>query len=296
MRSLLILTVLAAALACVAAAQVHPCGQWVLYKQCGEKWSNHALGTSTTETICDAGCAMSSVAMSLATYRERVDGKHTDPGTLNSWLVKHGGYVDTDLIVWNAVAKLGKLSMKEDVHTLSRDDIRRAADRCEPVIANVRDGSHWVLITGYDTADKDTFYVNDPGFSSVSYAYSGMSNFVVYSNRTMAALSAAVSAEADAAAHQPAPASIVVAATARSTANLPLLRAERAAAPTPAPLSGLYGVDVSQPTDTAAFQCMKDQHAVSFVIIRSYMETGASDPSVAGTAKAARAAGINVGV
>ena len=292
MRSLLALTVVAAAMVCVTAVAVHPCGQWTLYKQCGESWSNHALGTSTTETICDAGCAMSSVAMSLATYRERVDGKHTDPGSLNKWLVSHGGYVDTDLIVWNSVAKLGKLAMKEDVHTLSRDDIRSAADRCEPVIANVREGTHWVLITGYDSHDKDTFYVNDPGFSSVSYAYSGMSNFVVYSNTTMAALSAA----ADAASHQPTRASIIEASTARSTANLPLLRAARAAAPTPAPLSGLYGVDVSQPTDTAAFQCMKDQHAVSFVIIRSYMETGASDPSVAGTAKAARAAGIDVGV
>mmetsp|Transcript_6866 Transcript_6866/g.14183 ORF Transcript_6866/g.14183 Transcript_6866/m.14183 type:complete len:218 (+) Transcript_6866:62-715(+) len=59
---------------------------------------------------------------------------------------------------------------------------------------------------------------------------------------------------------------------------------------------GRYGVDVSQPASEAAFKCMKDEHAVSFVIIRSYTELGDSDTAVVGTAKAARAAGVNVGV
>ena len=59
---------------------------------------------------------------------------------------------------------------------------------------------------------------------------------------------------------------------------------------------GRYGVDVSQPASEASFKCMKDEHAVSFVIIRSYTELGDSDTAVVGTAKAARAAGVNVGV
>lgn len=63
-----------------------------------------------------------------------------------------------------------------------------------------------------------------------------------------------------------------------------------------APLGGLYGVDVSQPTSESAFRCMKTEHAVSFVIIRSYTELGSSDSAVVATAKAARAAGIDVGV
>ena len=35
-----------------------------MYKQCDSRWGNQKLGTSA-KTICDAGCAMSSVAMAL---------------------------------------------------------------------------------------------------------------------------------------------------------------------------------------------------------------------------------------
>lgn len=114
---------------------VHPCGHWVLYKQCGESWSGNELGTSSN-TICSAGCAMSSVAMSLATDGERVHGSHTTPGSLNAWLKTHKGYVGGDELVWNAVAPLGKLHLKTFTQTMSTDDIRKAVNHCHPVIAN----------------------------------------------------------------------------------------------------------------------------------------------------------------
>mgnify|MGYP000214904508 CR=1 FL=1 len=261
--------------ACVGHSKaVYPCGSWVLYKQCGEKWSNHALGSSSSNTICDAGCAMSSVAMSLATYHERIHGHRIDPGTLNKWLTSHGGYVDSDLIVWNSVAKLGGLHMLSDTSSMSPHAIRAAVEQCQPVIVNVREGSHWVLVTGFDTKDTDTFYVNDPGFLDTSYDYSGMSNFVVYGNS-----SAAVQRDQDKLVHQTREAVL-----------------HEAARPVGTPLSGLYGVDVSQPTSQSAFECMKNEHDVSFVIIRSYTELGSPDSAVVDTAKAARAAGISVGV
>lgn len=59
---------------------------WVLYKQCGEDWSSTMIGTSASETICDVGCAMSSVAMALATR-----GAKVNPGSLNHWLNQNGG-------------------------------------------------------------------------------------------------------------------------------------------------------------------------------------------------------------
>ena len=73
------------------------CG-WVAYKQCDARWAQEALGTSTTNTICKAGCAMSSVAMYVAT---RGHGGMT-PGSLNRWLLSHGGYASKDLIVYAA--------------------------------------------------------------------------------------------------------------------------------------------------------------------------------------------------
>lgn len=39
------------------------------------------------------------------------------------------------------------------------------------VIANVHNGGHFVLLVGYDDADGDTFYVNDPGFDVNTYSY-----------------------------------------------------------------------------------------------------------------------------
>lgn len=39
------------------------------------------------------------------------------------------------------------------------------------VIANVHNGGHFVLLTGY-SEDGDTFAVNDPGYSVSTYSYS----------------------------------------------------------------------------------------------------------------------------
>ncbi len=72
-----------------------------LYKQCDSRWGNDQLGTSSN-TICKAGCAMSSLAMGLAGI-----GKNYNPGTLNTWLKSNGGYVSGDLLVWGSVTKLG---------------------------------------------------------------------------------------------------------------------------------------------------------------------------------------------
>jgi len=59
---------------------------WTEYKQCDSRWSSEQLGTCSSTTICSAGCAMSSVAMILATK-----GCSYTPSTLNSWLKSHSG-------------------------------------------------------------------------------------------------------------------------------------------------------------------------------------------------------------
>lgn len=72
-----------------------------MFKQCDSRWAHEQLGTSSN-TICSAGCAMSSVAMGLAGV-----GKNYNPSTLNQWLKGHGGYVSGDLIVWGSITPLG---------------------------------------------------------------------------------------------------------------------------------------------------------------------------------------------
>ena len=72
-----------------------------LYKQCDSAWRDEQLGTSTN-TICSAGCLMSSMSMALSGI-----GKNYNPSTLNKWLTNNGGYVSGDLFVWASVNSLG---------------------------------------------------------------------------------------------------------------------------------------------------------------------------------------------
>jgi len=160
---------------------VIPCGSWPLYKQCDARWANTPLGTSTTDTICTAGCAMSSVSMALAFKKITIGGQLSTPATLNAWLTAHGGYVEKDLIVWNSVAQLGAMRMLNYTDSLTPTELTGLIKSCEPVVVNVLDGAHWVLVTGYDSTNPAIFYVNDPGFNTLSYAFSGMLKFVVYS-------------------------------------------------------------------------------------------------------------------
>jgi len=156
--------------------------QYTLYKQCDEPWGNDKLGTGSL-TICEAGCAMSSLSMILNTWKELLPKSvSVDPGTLNGWLINNKGYVSTDLLVWASADPLGVI--KFDVYytgagSLSVADLQDAVNNNRPTVVNVRSGSHWVLVTGYEPG-TDNFYVNDPGFSNTMYAYSCMSNYVMY--------------------------------------------------------------------------------------------------------------------
>lgn len=143
-----------ALLVVLAASRNYP-----LYKQCDSKWGSEQLGTSSN-TICKAGCLMSSVAMALAGI-----GKNYNPGSLNQWLKGHGGYVSGDLFVWGSVSPLG-LSY---VGKVANSNIASNLAANHIVILNVHNGGHWVLAT---SMSGSTIHVNDPGYSTTSYTLS----------------------------------------------------------------------------------------------------------------------------
>ena len=72
-----------------------------LYKQCDPKWKSITMGSSTS-TICQKGCLISSVAMALNSI-----GKNYTPQTLNTWLTANKGYVDGNTFVWGSINTLG---------------------------------------------------------------------------------------------------------------------------------------------------------------------------------------------
>lgn len=134
-----------------------------MYKQCDPQWGSHQIGTSS-KTICQVGCLMSSVAMALAGT-----GHSYNPGTLNTWLTHHGGYVSGDAFVWASVNSIG-LTYEGKV---SNSQIKAELDKGRVVILNVHNGGHWVLAHGYS---GDNILVNDPGFSTTSYSLSQIVN------------------------------------------------------------------------------------------------------------------------
>lgn len=131
-----------------------------MFKQCDPKWANEQLGTSSN-TICRAGCLMSSAAMALAGTVQ----KSFNPSTLNTWLKSHGGYVQQDLYVWASINPLGLVF----TGFLANGDIAKKLNDGGIVILNVHNGGHWVLATGIS---GNTIYVNDPGYSTTSYSMS----------------------------------------------------------------------------------------------------------------------------
>lgn len=132
----------------------------------------HILNTGAT--VCKVGCAMSSVAMCLAGRGISVDGHAANPGTLNAYLKKHGGY-SGNLIIWSkAPTHFTGLYHKTPLSTVNG---WASSGKC--VIANVRGGGHWVLVT--NSADSSgNFPVNDPGFSQSKYNINEMVAFAVY--------------------------------------------------------------------------------------------------------------------
>jgi hypothetical protein len=124
-------------------------------------WAGALLGSSPTETIGSAGCAITAVTMMLRHY-----GVDTDPGAFNGWLTANGGYAFDDQLIWAAVTAYsgGRVAFSEWLGPdLGR--IQRELDAGRPVVAEVQLGGnqHFVLLTGYASAGG--FVINDPWFA-----------------------------------------------------------------------------------------------------------------------------------
>jgi hypothetical protein len=144
---------------------------WTMFKQCDSRWSGNRLGTCSL-TICQAGCAMSSVAMMLNTK-----GAGTDPAALNTWLGSHGGYASGCNIVWGSVNAFGKVKY-QSMQTASEANICAGLKAGHGIIANVNGGHHWVLLTG--CRGGGVFDVNDPGYNRATYSMSDILREAVY--------------------------------------------------------------------------------------------------------------------
>jgi len=165
---------LACVLAVASAANMTRRGQCINppdWRQCGSSWSDDQLGTCS-DTICSAGCAITSVSMYMA-YR----GYGGNPGVLNAWLRDNGGYASGCLIYWAKPDDLGFTAFQGLEH-VDYGTVCSGLDAAHGIVANVNNGGHYVLLTGYD--GNGNYYVNDPAGRRTTFGHDEVDVFVVY--------------------------------------------------------------------------------------------------------------------
>lgn len=122
---------------------------------------------------------MSSCSMALAARNIQLpffcQMKDANPGTFNAWLRMNKGYVDYNNLDEDAMNKIQGVQYVgrfEPTSNISHAQLHTwLLDPVHVVIANVMKGRHFVLVQGWNPADFDQLYVNDPGFNHTSYSY-----------------------------------------------------------------------------------------------------------------------------
>jgi len=145
-----------------------------LFKQCDPRWGQDEMGVAGSgerATICKEGCAMSSLSMALAGLGVHTEGRPTNPGTVNAWLEQHNGYTcadgDCNNLVLTAPQRLTPvLKLVGEIEKPPVQEIRgNLTAQSQVFIAHVHDRTHFVLLTGWDTA-ANAFTVNDPFYNT----------------------------------------------------------------------------------------------------------------------------------
>ncbi|MFP2910324.1 transglycosylase SLT domain-containing protein [Pyxidicoccus sp. 3LFB2] len=135
-----------------------------MYRQGDPQWGGRRLGTSSS--LGAAGCAMTATAMAVS----KITGKTINPGEMDAYLDKNGGY-SGNALNWGSAAKMGGLGAAKSAWNL--DTINKQIDAGRPVVVGVdyKAGSnggsngtdHWITITGRGQENgKPVYYANDP--------------------------------------------------------------------------------------------------------------------------------------
>ena len=129
---------------------------------------------------------MTSISMALNGYGYKVDGKGSDPGVLNQWLVHNYGYEcaggDCNNLVLQQIHKLNATILYKGEPTstsLGLNGTLQLMKEGNVLIAHVRNRTHFVLVDGYDDGKKE-FSVLDPFYDSPFYSFANISDFIVY--------------------------------------------------------------------------------------------------------------------
>jgi predicted chitinase/LysM repeat protein len=135
-----------------------------MYRQGDSQWGGRRLGTSSS--LAAAGCAMTATAMAIS----KISGKVINPGELDQFLDKNGGYSGNALI-WGKAAQMAGMGAAKSAWNFST--INKQLDVGRPVVIGVdhKPGSnggangtdHWITLTGRGReGGRTVYYANDP--------------------------------------------------------------------------------------------------------------------------------------
>ena len=153
---------------CSSTGSTGPYSGW---KQSDPAWKDITIG-STSKTIGDVGCLVTSVSMLIAKsgVATTVDGEF-NPGTFVQKLNQTGGFTGA-LLLWNAVSNAApnfvfqnKVSIGGQTQQQKLETIQNLLNQGYYVVAQVKgyDGEHWVAIDGID---GNRVLMMDPGSQS----------------------------------------------------------------------------------------------------------------------------------
>jgi len=129
-----------------------------VFTQDDPRWTFTLLGP-TFDTMGQAGCAVTSAAMVLASY-----GVDTDPQRLNQYLTTHDGYTPNGWLYWEkaaAIAPAGQVEKAyEDLPTYALIDQNLLAGNPVIIRLKLKNGTmHFVVVVGKEGWD---YLIQDP--------------------------------------------------------------------------------------------------------------------------------------
>jgi hypothetical protein len=139
--------------------------------QCSSSWGSHLMGTSSTDTICSTGTALTAVAMILSAEDPAIT-----PDTLNTWLTGNSGYVIECSLLWTAIdaypGTAYRYAGKKAFTGLA--DLKAELDLGNPVIFSLTSSEYRICLSYINdgSAPGDYAYYKTMGSTAVEYTLS----------------------------------------------------------------------------------------------------------------------------
>lgn len=169
------------------------------YTQCDPRWANDHMGVPNSGqniTICDQGCAMTTLSMTLSGLGVTVGGALVTPKSLNAWLRANDGYLclggdcanlrlDAVHNLTNLVRVIGEpVTATSSLATYSALATALQSPYSSHVfcLLHVRNQSHFVLALEPSVTPQGIagFNVYDPFFSATFYTFSDVHDVIMY--------------------------------------------------------------------------------------------------------------------